>query len=254
MGHERAPTPSNSRGTVTLPANPAGLCGTGSDLAGASAEYKVVSAGALGLLQRCATELHFTPFGYLRNPFAAARSWEEGEGGGLRATLERPGFGWEYPWPRGPTAGAGLELGCGLGERSWRSRADFAELGYHSAYHSSLVFSYDWRLPGLDVRPASCWPSGTCCCAWWTWSPTSGAGASGGGSLAEARLEISLRGWRREGQVAARLDGHDGRLDLGDDLPPHWLILDPTAAEHGHPVVGSDSVTFPLPIGDSRGA
>src|SRR5512133_780349 len=95
---------------------------------------------------------HFTPYGYLRNPFAVARSWEEGEGGGLRATLERPGFGWEYPWPRRPAAGAALELGCSLGGRSLSSRAEFADFGFHSAYHSCLVFSYDWTLPGLAVH------------------------------------------------------------------------------------------------------
>ena len=194
----------------------------------------------------------FTPYGYLRNPFAVARDWEGGEGGGLRATLERPGFGWEYPWARRPTAGAGLELGCRLGERSWRSRADFAGLGYRSTHHSSLVFSYDWSLSGLNVHARFLLAGRDALLCIVDFEPESGAWASGDGSM-PVLLELSLRGWRRDGRAVARLVGRDGRVDLGEDLPPHWLILESAAAEHSPRMVDSDSVTFSMPVAGRSG-
>ena len=193
--------------------------------------------------------LNYTPFGYLRNPYAIARSWEEGEGGGLRATLERPGFGWEYPWPRRPTAGAGIELACRMGQRSWRSRADFAELGYHSEHHSCLVFSYDWDLPGLAVHARFLLAERDVLLCMVDVEPKTDVGSLGDISRAAVRLEICLRGWRRDAEVSARLVGSDGLVDLGAGLPPHWLILDPTMTKLGPPAVGQGSLTFALPLG-----
>jgi hypothetical protein len=143
----------------------------------------------------------FTPYGYLRNPFAVARSWGDGDGGGLRSTREQPGFGWEYPWPRSPIAGAGLELGCRLGERSWQSRAEFADLGYHSACHSCLVFSYDWSLPGMEVHARFLLAERDVVLCIVDWEPAGVSGNLDALSPHPAQLQIRLRGsdggWHR---------------------------------------------------------
>ncbi|MBI4493168.1 MAG: hypothetical protein HY690_10300 [Chloroflexi bacterium] len=183
----------------------------------------------------------YTPFGYLRNPFAVARSWEEGEGGGLRATLERPGFGWVYPWPRQPSSGAGLELGCSLGAHTWHTRADFAQLGYRSAHHSCLVFSYDWRLAGLELHACFLLAERDVLLCVVDVQPR--AAVDGSTPL----LHLRLHGWRRAGAARARLVGQDGLVELGAEVPPHWLILgrdEPLVAA----TLEADAVIFTLPL------
>lgn len=185
---------------------------------------------------------HFTPFGYLRNPFAVARRWDDAEGGGLRATVERPGFGWVYPWPRSPIAGAGLELGCSLGDRSWRSRAEFAELDYSSALHSCLVFSYDWRLAQFELHARFLLAERDVLLCIVDVQPL------GGAQGASPRLQLRLQGWRREDVVAARLAGVDANVELGGELPPHWLVLDSAASRTASTSVDAESATFSLPL------
>src|SRR3712207_1215331 len=85
----------------------------------------------------------YTPFGYLANPTAFARSWREGSGGALRSTEERPGFGWWYPFHQRARAVYALEAALTFDGRCYESRADWAALGLHSAHHGARLFSYD---------------------------------------------------------------------------------------------------------------
>lgn len=86
----------------------------------------------------------YTPYGYLANPAAAAASWESPRGGTLRSADDMIGFGWHYPWDRGPRAIAELVIRLRAGEQLYTSRDEWSRLGLHSSYHSSLLFRYDW--------------------------------------------------------------------------------------------------------------
>lgn len=167
-----------------------------------------------------------TPYGYLRNPYAVAHSWEHGQGGGLRATLERPGFGWVYPWARSPRAGGALELGCSLGGRPWRSRSEFAELGLHSARHSCLVFSYDWQVGGVELSAQFLLAERDVLLCLVDVEPTEAAR-----QRAAPALHLRLHGWLREGEVETRLVDAAALVAPADQrratpLPPHWLVLE----------------------------
>lgn len=94
----------------------------------------------------------YTPFGLLANPWAFARSWTDGSGGVLRATEQRPGFGWLEPWGLAPKRSIALEVGFADGERAFLTRGDFASVGLRSAYHSANLFEYEWAYRGLVYR------------------------------------------------------------------------------------------------------
>jgi len=87
----------------------------------------------------------FTPFGLVANPAAYARSWSDGFGGVFRATEQRPGFGWLEPWQLHPRRAFGLEVGIEHAGRRYLTRADLAELGLASSYHTANLFEYEWQ-------------------------------------------------------------------------------------------------------------
>lgn len=88
----------------------------------------------------------YTPFGYLANPYHRARSWTETEAGLLRSTDDLLGFGWVEPTARRPSLEAAVIIAVEWNGRLYRTRSDFARLGYRSRHHSSLLFSYDWEM------------------------------------------------------------------------------------------------------------
>lgn len=158
----------------------------------------------------------YSPFGYLANPAARAFSWREGEGGSLCATRPEPGFGWHYPWARDATARAGLAFVLRLGDRWLRTRADFdgAGIDLYSAHHGARLFSYNLAGVGStgQVRLALADPHTLVCAA------ELGPGAA---------VALELRPFaEREGQpVAPWQDGERRRFDLGDQAPPHAVVL-----------------------------
>jgi hypothetical protein len=94
----------------------------------------------------------YSPFGLLANPWAEARSWTEGSGGTLRATEQRPGFGWLEPWATRPRRARALELGFEYRGRRYLTRKDFAEIGLSSSHHSANLFEYSWQHADLVYR------------------------------------------------------------------------------------------------------
>jgi hypothetical protein len=194
----------------------------------------------------------FTPFGCLRNPFAVAQSWEHAEGGGLRSTLERPGFGWVYPWARAPRAGGALELGCAFDARRWDTRAEFQELGLRSVHHSCLVFSYDWEVGGLAFSAKLVLAErDVLLCVVDVATNTVPSG------LEQLELHLRLHGWLRDGAVEARLVDGAGLVapanTPGAVPPPHWLVVDaPVTAQAVGPETGTVTLTLRLNRGPAR--
>jgi hypothetical protein len=91
----------------------------------------------------------YTPFGYLANPFHRARSWTDVEAGLLRTADDAVGLGWVEPTARWPADEASVMLTLSWNDRDYQTRSDFNRLGLSSRHHTSLLFSYDWRLDAV---------------------------------------------------------------------------------------------------------
>ncbi|MDP8922986.1 MAG: hypothetical protein M3O34_08945 [Chloroflexota bacterium] len=186
----------------------------------------------------------YTPHGLLANPYAVARSWQEGSGGVLRSSREGVGLGWVYPWALGAEAGAELRVDIRYGGRQLFDAAgsDRVRATHHSARLLELAwegFGYDWtaRLVlvtrdelGLEIAAER----------------RSNPEEAGQGRTDDVdrpiQVEVALHGWRRAPEdgapvatVAAGV-GHDGTsaspeglagwIDLGAPYGVHRLYLD----------------------------
>jgi hypothetical protein len=88
----------------------------------------------------------YTPYGYLANPFHRARAWTDSEAGVLRTTDDLLGLGWLEPTARKPSRELAIAVMVRWNGRLYRTRADFARIGYRSRHHSAMLFSYDWDM------------------------------------------------------------------------------------------------------------
>jgi hypothetical protein len=161
----------------------------------------------------------YTPYGYLANPAARATSWEDLRGGTLRTPGDVVGMGWHYPWDRHPRATVELVLRLTAGERRYAGRDDWAALGLHSAYHSVLLFSYNWSAGDVagEFR---------CCLA----DPDTLVGVvelrNEAPFARRQRVELLARAGRAGDAPPVELlaGGAGWRLLPGDPAPPHALL------------------------------
>jgi hypothetical protein len=186
----------------------------------------------------------FTPFGFLRNPFARASSWTQCEGGSLRTSEEVVGVEWTYPWYRDPAAGAGLCLVAWIDDALCQSRSDFGAVGYTSRQHTANVKGFDWFLGQVEVSARFFLVDDSLC--------LSVTVCHRGLTPHSLRLGLVTRGWTRAGEVAVDLAPDTVRMltDLGGPGPAcHAVAL----AGWGAPgPVTDSSVTHALAIAEAE--
>jgi hypothetical protein len=99
-------------------------------------------------------ESDYTPFGLVANPWAECHSWEqdEGTGGVLRTTEQRPGLCWVEPWATRPRRAIGLEIGFTWRGSTYLTRGHFSKIGIRSQHHSANLVELCWSYDELDYR------------------------------------------------------------------------------------------------------
>ncbi len=173
----------------------------------------------------------YTPFGYLANPGAYARSWREGIGGALRSTDQRPGFGWWYPFQQRNQAGVALELGLEIDGRWFVPRADWAELGLHASHHGARLFTFEAAGDGLAVSASFFLAhADALVCVY--------QAVNGGAETHEVRLSVQARAWPAEAARTSLAEPWCARLEL-PPWPSHAVATDAPEAtlrllEDGH--------------------
>jgi hypothetical protein len=161
----------------------------------------------------------YTPFGYLANPYAVARSWSEGKGGNLRSTDDSVGFGWLYPWARGAEAGAQIEIGVGRGSELMLARSDFERAGLYASHHSANLFEYTW----------SCWGVTWCARFVLVGENELGVEVEIDGASMELTLYLAVVGWRQDRTPCIAEPGSTsshGSVDLGAPFGTHELWVE----------------------------
>jgi hypothetical protein len=183
----------------------------------------------------------YTPFGYLANPTAFARSWRVGEGGSLRSTDELPGFGWWYPFHQRAIASYALELQLQVDGRQYRTRRDWDALGLHAQRHGAALFTYaatrgdialsaDFFLAHQDALVCAV--------------SVRNSGASERG----VRISFGLRARHNGRDLDARADAEGVSVDGSEIAPAHALIGDGFDSQV-HVANGAGQIHAPVSLG-----
>lgn len=179
----------------------------------------------------------FTPFGYLRNPYHRARSWNACEGGNLRTSDETLGFEWTYPWHKQPRAGVGVSIICVSGERRLVTRRDYQQVAYACDYHSANMMAFRWRLHDVLYGARFFLHQDTLCCTVVAENVAVAARS--------ARIDLLLRAWSADAAPAV-IQPQTG--------PPgtHPLVVQPGGADPAHALAASTERGTATRWGDMR--